>query len=174
MSRRNRQIGAASTMDGPSSDFQDPRGSLHRISETRKLQGVSLRTAARRMHTSVADARAEENNADLRLSALYRWCQALEVPIEELLIEPSERFTTPVLSSVQLLRMMKTSLTIREAARSKAIRHLAQMLVDQLGEIQPELKKLCTRSLVPATPLKKRFGRIVETTYSDSWLGAES
>ena len=68
-----------------------PAGSrrvLHRIRVVRLRQGVSLRSAARRLNQTVSQARQEEDeNADLRLSTLLRWQQALDVPIIELLVD---------------------------------------------------------------------------------------
>ena len=59
---------------------------LHRIQAVRIQQGMSLRTAARQLAMDVRAIRAQEQaSTDLRLSDLYRWQQALDVPAAELL-----------------------------------------------------------------------------------------
>ena len=69
----------------------EPGRPLHRIQEVRRLQGMSLRTAARQLGTDVRSIRAQEQaSTDLKLSDLYRWQEALEVPIGELLVEDNE------------------------------------------------------------------------------------
>ena len=65
---------------------------LHRIQAVRMQQGMSLRTAARQLGIDVRAVRAQEQaSTDLRLSDLYRWQQALDVPAADLLEESSQR-----------------------------------------------------------------------------------
>src|SRR4051794_27324854 len=60
---------------------------LHRIADVRRRQGVSVRSAARRMHTSIDQVRRqEEPGCDMLLSELLRWQHALEVPVGDLLV----------------------------------------------------------------------------------------
>ena len=55
---------------------------LHRIADVRRRQGISVRSAARRMHTSIDQVRRQEEPAnDMLLSELLRWQQALDVPL---------------------------------------------------------------------------------------------
>ena len=64
-------------------------GRMHRIAEVREQQGVSLRAVSRQMGTEIRRLRKEEDEtSDLRLSDLYRWQEALDVPVSELLVEP--------------------------------------------------------------------------------------
>ena len=70
---------------------------LHRIQAVRIQQGMSLRTAARQLAMDVRAIRAQEQaTTDLRLSDLYRWQQALDVPAAELLEESGEPLSRPV------------------------------------------------------------------------------
>ncbi len=117
-----------------------PRRPLHRLAEVRQLQGISRRTVARRLATSVARIRYEECEAtDLPLSRLYEWQTALEVPIAELLAESHDELSTPIQRRAQLVRLMKTALAIQEKAEPLPLRRMAQTLVDQLLDIMPEL-----------------------------------
>ncbi|GAB4127105.1 MAG: hypothetical protein Kow0040_00320 [Thermogutta sp.] len=114
---------------------------LHRLSEVRLRQGVSLRTMARRMNVDVRTVRREEDPAaDLPLSVIYRWQRALEVPLAELLSDIEEPLSAPVLKRARMLRLMKTTMSILRRTRQRSVRLLAQMLVEQLIEIMPELK----------------------------------
>lgn len=114
---------------------------LHRVRAVRLQQGMSLRTASRRLGLEARQVRELENpHADLKLSDLYRWQQALDVPVADLLIEPTESLSSPVLERARLVKVMKTAQALSEKAPNLAIKRLAQMLIEQLCEIMPELK----------------------------------
>jgi transcriptional regulator with XRE-family HTH domain len=130
---------------------RSPRGStaaprtagrpLHRLAEVRRRQGITRRTLARRLNTDVATVKLlEQPTSDLLLSTLYAWQEVLDAPVAELLIECEEPLSTPVLKRAQMVRLMKTAGAILERASQPSIRRMAQMLVDQLCEVMPELK----------------------------------
>ena len=73
------------------------------------------------------------------LSRLYEWQAALGVPVAELLID-DDSLSPPIMRRAQILRLMKTAAAIRERAGSAPIQRMAQMLVEQILEIMPELK----------------------------------
>jgi transcriptional regulator with XRE-family HTH domain len=113
---------------------------MQRLEAVRRQQGISRRTVARRLNVDVEQVRQQEcETADLPLSALYAWQQALEVPVAELLIEAGEGLASPILERSQLVRLMKTVLAISEQARQESIRRMAQTMASQLIEIMPEL-----------------------------------
>lgn len=113
---------------------------LHRIATVRKRQGISRRTLARRLNVEVSHVKRQEpENADLLLSTLYQWQRALEVPVAELLVESNDPLSAPVLKRAQMVRLMKTAAAILERAQQLPIRRMAQMLIEQLLEIMPEL-----------------------------------
>jgi transcriptional regulator with XRE-family HTH domain len=113
---------------------------LQRLAMARQQQGLSRRTVARRLNVDVNQVRQQEQEtADLPLSTLYAWQKALEVPIAELLVEASDTLASPVLERSQLVRLMKTVLSICEQAKQESIRRMAQTLSDQLIQIMPEL-----------------------------------
>lgn len=118
-----------------------PKRPLHRLAEVRRRQGVTRRTMARRLHVDLATIKRQEDpNTDLPLSTLYAWQQALEVPLAELLVETDEPLSAPVLKRARMVRLMKTAVAIRDRAQQPPIRRMAQMLIEQLLEIMPELQ----------------------------------
>jgi transcriptional regulator with XRE-family HTH domain len=145
--------------------------SLQRLSAARRRQGLSVRCVAQRLGRTVTEVRAqEEEHSDLLISELYRWQQALEVPVEELLSEPGDSLSPRVQMRAQLLKVMKTAMAIRRQARSEAERRLGRVLIEQLLEIMPELKEV---SAWPAVGHRRRadeMGRIGENPISDDWL----
>jgi transcriptional regulator with XRE-family HTH domain len=114
---------------------------LHQIATVRRREGFSRRAMARRLGTDVNRIRLEEGqNVDMPLSRLYQWQAALGVPIAELLVDGDGGLSPPVLRRSQVLRLMKTAALIRERAHSVPIQRMAQMLIEQILEIMPEVK----------------------------------
>ncbi len=144
---------------------------LQKLSEARRRQGLSVRCVAQRLGRTVNEVRAQENEqADLLISELYRWQAALEVPIEELLDEPKDALSPRVLTRARLLKVMKTAMAIRRAARSESERRLARLLIEQLLEIMPELKEVSGWPAVGHRRRADEIGRIAENPISDDWL----
>jgi transcriptional regulator with XRE-family HTH domain len=111
------------------------------VAEVRRYQGVSRRKVARRLNVDVATVKQQEQpTTDLLLSTLYAWQEVLDAPIAELLVESDKPLSTAVLRRAQMVRLMKTARAILERARQTSVRRLAQMLIDQLCEVMPELK----------------------------------
>lgn len=116
---------------------------LHRLAEVRQLQGVTRRTIARRLGIDIATVKQQEQpSADLLLSTLYAWQQVLEVPVSELLVDSEDPLSAPVMRRAQFVRLMKTAAAILERSQQPAIKRMAQMLVEQLCDIMPELKNV--------------------------------
>jgi transcriptional regulator with XRE-family HTH domain len=114
---------------------------LHRLAEVRRLQGVTRRTIARRLNTDITTVKQQEQeSADMLLSTLYAWQQVLEVPIGELLVDTEDALSPPVAKRAQFVRLMKTATAILERSQQPSIKRMAQMLVEQLCEIMPELE----------------------------------
>ncbi len=114
---------------------------LHRLGEARRREGLTHRKVAARLGISVDAVQEQEDPAaDIRLSDLYRWQEALDVPAAELLGEPGVELSAPVQLRARLLRVMKTARSIQEQAHQASVRRLATMLVEQLVEIVPEVK----------------------------------
>lgn len=114
---------------------------LHQIAKVRRREGVSCRSVARRLGIDIKRVRLEEApTVDMPLSRLYQWQAALDVPVTELLVDGDGSLSPPVLKRVQVIRLMKTAALIRERAHSAPMQRMAQMLVEQILEIMPEIK----------------------------------
>ena len=87
---------------------------LHRLAEVRRQEGLTRRTLARRLGVSLREVEEQEDpSSDILLSDLYRWQQAMEVPINELLCEPRCELSPPVQLRTRLLLVMKTVRSIQ-------------------------------------------------------------
>ena len=114
---------------------------MHRIRTVRMQQEVSMRTAARRSGVDVRTLRRQEREtSDLRLSDLHNWQKALDVPIAELVEEPGAHLSKSVMERAKMVRLMKTATQILEKAESDGMNCMAQVLVDQLIDMMPELE----------------------------------
>ena len=152
----------------PVSSGQKP---LHRIADVRRRQGISVRSAARRLHISIDQVRRQEEPAnDMLLSELLRWQQALDVPLAELLVETDGPLSEPIMTRARLLRIMKTVRAIEETATSSSIQRFATMLEQQLVELMPELKDVAAwHSIGQRRPLNE-LGRTAERVLPDTFF----
>ena len=95
------------------------------------------------MNLDVGDVQTqEEGDADIMLSTLYKWQQVLDVPIANLLVDEYDPLSQPVLKRAQMVRLMKTAATLMSNSECGPSVRLAQMLVDQLIEMMPELQEV--------------------------------
>ena len=149
----------------------EPQTRFHRIETVRKRQGMSLRSVARRLGIKVRQVLDEEDEtADLSLSSLYAWSQALEVPLMELLIEAGSELSTPVSQRARMIRVMKTVAAIRQESDMNAIQRLAERLYSDLIEIMPELKDVSPWPAVGSRRPVGDCGRILEKKIADDFL----
>lgn len=148
---------------------------LHRLGTVRSREGVTRRTVARRLKTSISDVkRQEDETADLLLSTLYKWQEVLDVPMSELLTETEEPLSSPVKKRAELLRIMKTAVTILERTRQTSIRRMAQTLVEQLIELMPELEGVSPWPAVGKSRLPSEYGQAIHRRLPDDmFLGAD-
>lgn len=144
---------------------------LHRIQEVRRRQGMSLRTAARQLGTDIRTIRMQEQpTTDLKLSELYKWQRALDVPVAELLVDTNEPLSRPVRERGALLKIMKTARSLLESARDEATRRMASNLIEQLLELMPELAEVTAWHSVGQRRSLDELGRIAEHPIHDSAL----
>jgi hypothetical protein len=108
----------------------------------------------------------EEETTDLKLSELYQWQRVLDVPVTELLSEAEEPLSRPVLERARMVRVMKTAQAILEKAPNTSIRRMAEMLVDQLTEVMPELATVSPWHSVGQRRSLEDLGRCAEQTIS--------
>lgn len=144
---------------------------LHCIAEVRRRQGVSLRGVSRQLKLGMRELRQQEQETtDLRLSDLYRWQQALEVPLVELLVDSDGPLSGPVMERARLVKIMKTAAAILESAEKPGVRRLAQTLVDQLIELMPELQGISAWHAVGQRRTLDEVGRAAEREISTASL----
>ena len=148
---------------------------LHRIREVRVQQEVSLRTAARHLEMDVRTAREQEGEtSDLRLSDLYRWQQVLDVPVSELLSDAEEGVSPGILHRARLVKVMKTAQAMLERASSAPLKRMAQMLVEQLTEVMPELREVSAWHQTGTRRTQDDLGRAATQMASfDQLIGAD-
>ncbi|MEQ8849283.1 helix-turn-helix transcriptional regulator [Botrimarina sp.] len=137
----------------------------HRIAEVRRQQGVSVRSAARRMGVPMQQVRAEERpDSDLKLSDLARWERALEVPLSNLLVDDNAPLSEPVMKRAKWLRLMKTIKALVELNASPAATRMAQMLEQQVVDVAPEMADVGAWHSVGQRRTQDEMGRVVENT----------
>jgi len=141
---------------------------LHRLGAVREREGVSRRTVARRLNTTIAEVkRQEDETTDIPLSALYGWQEALQVPMSELLVDQGEPLASPIRDRAKMLRIMKTAVTILERSRQPSIQRTAQMLVEQLTELMPELEGVSPWPAVGKSRLPSEYGQAIHRRLPD-------
>ena len=155
----------------PSVPVSSDKKPLHRIADVRRRQGISVRSAARRMHTSIDQVRRqEEPGNDMLLSELLRWQQALDVPLADLLVETDGPLSEPIMTRARLLRIMKTVRAIKETATSSSIQRFATMLEQQLVELMPELKDVSAWHSIGQRRSPNEVGRTAERVLPDNFF----
>ncbi len=178
VSRRVPSVSPASVPQNLAAASQAPAAStkavakgLHRISEVRQQQGVSLRSVARKLNLPIQEVRLqEEPSSDLRVSDLLKWQEILEVPLTDLLIDTQGPLSEPVGKRASMLRVMKTAKAILESTKSKSAQRLSNMLIGQLIQIMPELADVSAWHTVGQRRTQDEVGRIVERPIPDSFF----
>jgi transcriptional regulator with XRE-family HTH domain len=114
---------------------------LHRLCEARQQENISRRNVARHLGITVQDVRRQEcKTTDLSLSMLHKWAEVLALPLAELVEEPHDSLSTPLINRARLVRVMKTAMAILERTGDPQTKRLAQTMADQLIGIMPELR----------------------------------
>ncbi|GIX00798.1 MAG: hypothetical protein KatS3mg111_4130 [Pirellulaceae bacterium] len=130
----SREAGNDSTPDQPPI--------FHRARQVRQQQGISLRTLARRMGIDLRTCRQwEDPHTNLTLSQLQSLQRALDVPLEDLLID-RESLSRPIEERAKLVRIMKTTVALRKMKTSARVQRLAETLYEQLIDLMPELAEV--------------------------------
>lgn len=159
------QVGYAEPVKMP-----DPDRPLHQLALVRRRQDISRRTLARRLGVDVARVKLQEQEtSDMLLSTLYQWQEALEVPVDELLVDTHDPLSPLVLKRAQMLRLMKTAKTILHRANQLAIRRMAQMLIEQLAEIMPELNDVMPWHAVGQRRTQSELGQAAQRRLTTDW-----
>jgi hypothetical protein len=69
-----------------------------------------------------------------------------------------------------MVKLMKTATALRDSANTDQVRRLAQMLVEQLIELMPELRSVGPWHSVGQRRGRDELGRIAETPLPDSFF----
>ncbi len=148
-----------------------PPQQLNRIRQLREQQGVSLRTAARRLKLEMAEIRRQDDPAtDLTISQLLAWQEILETPLADLLVDPGAALSAPVLQRAQMIRVMKTVAAILDQSEKPAVQRMSRTLVDQLTSIMPELAEVGPWHSVGQRRSMDEYGRAAERSIDDSFF----
>jgi transcriptional regulator with XRE-family HTH domain len=116
---------------------------LHRIQQICTQQDISIRSLGKRMNLTASEVRRQqEPSCDLRLSSLYRWQRALNVPAAELLMESGDGLSAPIHLRARLLRMMKTIVTILAEPQPDRTANLIQNLKTDILAVMPEVENV--------------------------------
>ncbi|MDR1957687.1 MAG: helix-turn-helix transcriptional regulator [Planctomycetaceae bacterium] len=139
----------------------------HRIAEIRKTQCLSLAGIAKRLGVDVPTAREQENpSSNLTLEQLYRWQEALDLPVAELLVDPDTIPDMPVKVRAKLIRVMKTVQSLMEfSGENESITYLLQTLYSQLTDIMPELKEISAWPSIGRSREQKDYGQAVHRRF---------
>jgi transcriptional regulator with XRE-family HTH domain len=171
MSLAEFSVDRADIVAAPNVGIRGRSRALHRLAEVRRIQGLSQRTVARRLGLDMASVKQmEREDTDLPLSALYQWQKALDVPVSELLVEADEPLSTPVMKRAQLVKLMKTAMAIKERSGQPAIQRMAELLVNQLTEIMPELAQVTPWHAVGKRRSQSELGQAALRQISDRML----
>ncbi len=141
---------------------------MHRLRTVRLQQGASLRSVSRQSGVDVRQLRfQEQESTDVRLSDLHKWQKALDVPLSELVEEPDSSLSRPVMERARMVRLMKTAAAIRDRAESVELERMAQMLVEQLTDVMPELEDVNPWHEFGQRRGLDEYGRIIDRPISD-------
>ena len=111
---------------------------LHQIAAVRRREGLSLQDAAKILNVPLDFVIWQEREtSDLRLDELWAWQRALDVPVEDLLIEPYGLMPSTAVTREEIHRAMKTTLEIAHRDTSYRIQRMARRIVELLMEIVP-------------------------------------
>ncbi len=94
------------------------------------------------MRTTVTEVKKQESSSDLRLSDLYRWQEALKVPIIELLEDPVDPLSEPIRQRACLIRVARTVNSLLKMSDNPAAEWLARSLINQLEKLMPGLREI--------------------------------
>lgn len=113
---------------------------LHRLKAVCRLEGVSKQTLARQLNLDAAAvSRQIQPDSDMLLSDLYKWSRALEVPAAELLVESDQALAAGVSRRAQLVRIMKTAVSIHKTTTEPDVQSAVASLMEQLIDMMPQL-----------------------------------
>ena len=112
----------------------------------------------------------EQPHSNLTLRDLHIWKDALEVPLEHLLVDRDLSVSESVQSRALLIRIMKTVNSLREIVVNQRLVILLDILRKQLVELMPELSQIHGWPLHGSRRGSDEFGQIVHEPIAISQL----
>jgi len=158
-----------------SHDVAQAEQPVNRIAAVRQQQEMSLRSVARHTGIDVRTLRKQEKpTANLTLTELSNWAQALDVPVKDLIDVPEQGLANPIQKRAQLIRVMKSAVSIQETADTEGMQAFADTLVSQLVEIMPELEGVTAWPTYGQRRGSEEVGRTAERHLQVQIAGAAS
>jgi len=152
--------------------FETP-AALHRLAEVMEQEGVKPRTLANRIGTTEATViKKSAPDYDMRLSELYQWQEALNVPVVELLVEAETTLSTPIELRTRLLKLMRSVRSIQEHSRNESVQTLAMQLSEQLMQMMPELKEVSAWPSVGQQRKLNELGAVAQNVVPEQILNS--
>ena len=123
---------AAPTLDAPVEQLP-----LQRLREVRLRNELSVGQMAMLLGVSPSQVWAdEEPTADLSLSTITKWANALDVPVHELLIEHQSNMGLVGMTPMQLSRVAAIASAMFEQGDDDGTMNMIRRLVQQLEQLQ--------------------------------------
>jgi hypothetical protein len=146
----------------------------------RRRESIALRSVSKKLGIPARQLQSLENEfEDLPISMIYRWAQALKVPVHELLLEDQlddESAIAPSLRDrARMVRIMKTVEAIRVATEHSGVSRLVDNLREQLLQIMPELGSITSWPQYGRRRSGEDYGRTALQVFPDlSELGDDT
>lgn len=154
-------------------DCEEEDRPLNRIREVREQQGVSIRSMSRRLGLDVKTCRKlEDPERDLTLSELQSIQEALDVPLQDLLVD-RQSLSRPVQERAKMIRIMKTAVALKDLKMNARAERMTEMLCEQLVDIMPELAEVSGWPQFGARRGKSALGRVLAQQIDMSQFNAE-
>ena len=158
-----------------STDVDQADQTVNRIALVRQQQDMSLRSVARHTGVDVRTLRKQEKpTANLTLTELTNWANALDVPVKDLIDVPGQGLASPIKQRAQLIRIMKSAVSIQENADCESMQAFADTLVSQLVELMPELDGIAAWPTYGQRRGSEEVGRTAEQYMPVHAVGAAS
>lgn len=136
---------------------------MHRLMEVRRREEVSQALVANRLGIDLPMVKLQEcESSDILLSTLYQWQEVLNVPLTELLTPEDDALSPAIEKRANLVRIMKTVVSISEQSAEQSIRYMAQTMINQLIELMPELEGIQAWRLHGKKRKLTELGRVAE------------
>ncbi|MFN6400247.1 MAG: hypothetical protein ACK449_10150 [Planctomycetota bacterium] len=104
----------------------------------------------------------EQPQSNLTLRDLHIWKDALEVPLELLLVDSDMSVPQSIRSRALLIRIMKTVMSLRALVMNRRLIILLDTLRQQLVELMPELSHIGSWPMYGSQRNPDDYGRIAE------------